>query len=1189
VPARVSVVVPVYNVAAYLEECLSSLAQQTIDDLEVVMVDDGSTDESPEIAAGFAARDGRFRLVQQENAGLGAARNTGVAQATGEFVAFVDSDDVVPRHAYELLLDALDRTGSDFASGSVRRLTPVGTLKAGFLASATQRTRLRTHITEFPRLLLDRTAWNKLFRRSFWDRHELRFPVGVFYEDIPVTLPAHYLAHTVDVIEQTVYLWRMREGDDLSITQRRTETKALRDRVAAVDHVSRFLAEQGLPISKALYDRTVLKADLSYFLDVLPIADEEFRRLFLELTNEFIDRTDKWALEQSTALERLRWELVRRRALPELLEVLRFADEEIGERPPVRIGRHWYGDYPFRTDPRLGLPARIFRLDDELAPVVRLDDVRWEGEKLRLEGSAYISQLGAPERESQTVEVVVRRSGRRAVRVTAEPVHRPDVTADSAQQLASLDWSGFVATLDVSKLARRGRWPDGTWEVAVAVRAGGLVRTTGRIEPSPLQAAPAAELELADGTHVWAGLLTGQKLTIQARRRPSLVRSCFVDEGVLQLEGETGLLPGGAPALQARRLFGDVTRAYPLYVDRSDGRSFIGRVPFADLLEDDAEEGFAQLEQQADGVVWELFLAGRGGRQQAMLPDGLPEATFDVDGRQLVVGRARSGALTLTERAVRPVLTDAEWSPEGVLRLRGVFGASKADYEVVLAARGRGVTFRSPLAHDPATGRFSAELTPEAAPVAGGGRRPLAEGQWDLYVGEREKPAGRRLGVVLDPDLLERLPLSGGSGLKSFRLGVDGEAPMLAVERDLEDGERGGFAKRRLQAAVYPSLRAAPLREAVVYLCFGGTAYSDSPRALHEELVRRDAPLEHFWIVRDDAFAVPGTAVPVRHSSEEYYELLARSRYVVANDHWPRWFERRPGQTCLQTWHGAPLKLLGYELADRPKAMRAYWRTLAERPDNWQVVVSPSSKATPILARAFPDAGGAIETGLPRTDLLLAPDRAARAEDVKRRLGVDGKRVILYAPTYRDDLEYRPGSRISPLRDLPTHRAAVARLAGYRLGQLLDLEALASALGEDDVVVFRKHRRVVETLPPEAESLVLDASDYPDGGELLLAADVLVTDYSSLAFDFAATGRPLLFFTPDLEAYRDALRGFSIDFESEAPGPLLRTTDEVADALRDIPAVVSESRARYEAFVASYCGLADGQASARVVDRVFSW
>jgi CDP-glycerol glycerophosphotransferase len=1190
VRARVSAVVPVYNVAAYLEECLSSLAQQTIDDLEVVMVDDGSTDESPEIAAGFAARDDRFRLVHQENAGLGAARNTGVAHASGEFVAFVDSDDVVPRHAYELLLDALDRTGSDFASGNVRRLTPVGTPKAGFLASATARTRLRTHITRFPRLLLDRTAWNKLFRRSFWDRHEFRFPVGVFYEDIPVTLPAHYLANTVDVIEQTVYLWRMREGDDLSITQRRTESKALRDRVAAVDHVSRFLAEQGLPISKVLYDRTVLKADLGYFLDVLPIADEEFRRLFLELTNEFIDRTDKWVLEQSTAIERLKWELVRRRALPELLEVLRFADEDLGERPPLRIGRHWYGDYPFRTDDRLGIARRVFRLDDELAPVVRLDDVHWEGDRLRIEGSAYIGQLGAAERDSQTIQLVVKRAGRRALRITAEPVYRPDVTAGSAQQFASLDWSGFVATLDPDKLTRGGRWPDGTWDVAVAIRAGGLVRTTGRIESPPLEPAPVAELELADGTHVWAGLLSGPKLTIQARRRPSLVRSCFVDEGVLQLEGEAGLLPGGAPVLQVRRLFGDVARVYPLYVERSERRSFIGRIPLADLLEDaDVDDRSVHLEQQADGVVWELFLAGRGGPQQVMLPETVPEATLNVQGRELVAGRARSGALTLAERHVRPVLTDAEWSPEGALRLRGVFGAPEAEYELVLAARGRGETFGSPLAHDAATGRFSAELTPEAVTVPGGDRRPLMEGQWDLLVRERGEPAGRPVGAVLDRELLERLPLSGGSGLKSFHLGVDGEAPVLAVERDLEEGERGGFAQRRLRAAFYPSLRASPLRESVVYLSFGGTAYSDSPRAVHEELVRRHAPLEHFWVVRDGAFAVPETAVPVRHGSEEYHELLARSRYVVANDHWPRWFERRTGQTCLQTWHGAPLKRLGYELADRPKAMRAYRRTLAERPENWQIVVSPSSRATPILARAFPDAGETIETGLPRTDLLLGSDRAARAEKVKHRLGVGGKRLILYAPTYRDDLEYRPGSRISPLRDLSTYRAAVARLAGYRLGHLLDLEALASALGEDDVVLFRKHRRVVETLAPEAESFVLDVSDFPDGGELLLAADVLVTDYSSLVFDFAATGRPMIFFTPDLEAYRDQLRGFSLDFESEAPGPLLRTTHEVAEALRDVAAVAAESRRRYEAFVASHCTLADGRASGRVVDQVFSW
>ena len=164
---RVSVVVPIYNVEAYLADCLDSLATQTFADLEVVMVNDGSTDRSVEIAEAFAARDERFTLVHQENAGLSAARNTGIDVATGEFLAFVDSDDVVAPAAYELLVGALDRSGSDFASGNVYRLTSNGTNQARFLARTFAETRLGTHIRNDRKLLHDRTAWNKLFRRSF--------------------------------------------------------------------------------------------------------------------------------------------------------------------------------------------------------------------------------------------------------------------------------------------------------------------------------------------------------------------------------------------------------------------------------------------------------------------------------------------------------------------------------------------------------------------------------------------------------------------------------------------------------------------------------------------------------------------------------------------------------------------------------------------------------------------------------------------------------------------------------------------------------------------------------------------------------------------------------------------------------------------------------------------------------------
>jgi CDP-glycerol glycerophosphotransferase len=1184
---RVSVVVPVYNVAPYLEACLRSLAQQTVTDLEVVLVDDGSTDESPEIAEEFAAGDGRFRLVRQRNAGLGAARNTGVLHASGEFLAFVDSDDAVPRHAYELMLASLDRTGSDFASGNVRRLTPVGTAPAGFLARAVKHTRPRTHITRFPPLLLDRTAWNKLFRRSFWDRHGFRFPQGVYYEDIPVTLPAHYLADAVDVVAETVYLWRMREGDDLSITQRRTETKALRDRVAAVDHVSRFLAGQGLKISKALYDRSVLAADLRYFLDVLPIAGDEYRRLFLDLANEFIDRADEWALEQSLAIERLKWQLVRRRALPELLEVLRFADEELGERPPVRAGKSWYGDYPFRADPRLHIPEQVFRLDDELAPVARIDGLRWEGGRLRVEGSAYISMIGAPHRSSQVVELVVRKPGwtRRRLRVATEPVRRPEVTAEAAQRFASLDWSGFVGLLDPAELGRQARRPGAPLEIGLVIRAAGVERTTWRLEPAPLAAEPGAELSSPDGTSVWAGV-SGRTLTVRASRRPVVVESCVVDaNGILQLDGLAGRAPRGAPRLELRRRLGGATRVYPVSVERSGQAALTGRLPLVDLVaEVDAGDEGADLEQGTGGVVWEVFLAGDGRARRLTAAESLAPATYRAGDREIAVGRDRDGALTLTERPARPVLTEVGWSEDGTLRLAGTFEAPPGSYELVLAARGRPDRLAVPLGRDPAGGRIHCELTPGAVPVDGGSR-PLPEGVWDLLVSRRGEAPEDAKGALLAEAVLPRLPLSARIDSKPFHLGVeDGDTPVLAVERDLEDDARGGYAQQRLQTEVYPERQAGSLREQVAYLSFGGTAYADSPRALHEELARRGVPLDHVWVVRDGAFHPPEGARAVREGSGEYYELLARARFVVTNDHWPEWLRSRPGQTFLQTWHGSPLKRLGPDLSERPKAVLAQRRFLAEPPVDGRLVVSPGGFATPILSRAFPGAE-VIETGLPRTDLLVAGD--GERTEARRRLGVEGKRVVLYAPTYRDDLVYRPGTRVSPLRELPTYRSAVARVTGYRLGHLLDLEALSAGLGDDHVVLFRKHPRVVEALPHGAGSLVRDVSGHPDAIELLAAADVLVTDYSSLAFDFAATRRPLLFFTPDLEAYRDEVRGLSLDLEAVAPGPLLRTTDEVIEALLDLDAVAAKSRARYESFLDVYCPLADGGATARVVERVF--
>jgi CDP-glycerol glycerophosphotransferase len=210
---------------------------------------------------------------------------------------------------------------------------------------------------------------------------------------------------------------------------------------------------------------------------------------------------------------------------------------------------------------------------------------------------------------------------------------------------------------------------------------------------------------------------------------------------------------------------------------------------------------------------------------------------------------------------------------------------------------------------------------------------------------------------------------------------------------------------------------------------------------------------------------------------------------------------------------------------------------------------------------AFGYEGEVLEMGYPRNDLLFAADRDEVRAGVRARLGVpEEARAVLYAPTWRDDAAFSTA---------------------------LDLTGLAAALGDAYVLLVRAHSAVAATLSLHDGPRVRNVSDVDDVGELLLAADVLVTDYSSVMFDFAPLRKPMLFFTYDLERYRDELRGFYIDFEAEVPGPLLATTPELADALRDVDAVGARYAQAHERFVERYCDLDDGRAAARVVDAVF--
>jgi CDP-glycerol glycerophosphotransferase len=640
----ISVVVPIYQVKHYLAECLTSIAGQTMDDLEVVMVDDGSTDGSAAIADEFAAADRRFRLISQPNGGLGSARNTGIDASTGRYLAFVDSDDTLPPDAYERLLASLESTGSDFASGNVLRVSGTTATQAGFLSRAFATTRRRTHVTRFPELLADRTAWNKLWRRSFWDHHALRFPEGVVHEDIPVVLPAHFKAASVDVLAAPVYRYRVRDDGERSITQRRLEHHVLRDRLDAIEQVAAYLDSSRHRGAKGWYLASVVRDDLRLHLDLLDDADDAYRALFLERVSELVHGVDPRVYERLPAIDRLKWHLIHRGLLPELLEVVRFHKEEADRTPPVRRGLRHYGDYPFRTDERLAIPRSVFRLgrrDDELALTARLEELRCDGDTLTVRGRAHITCLGAPSRRSQSVRIGALRPGRwRRIRMRLAPLRLRTCSRQCPDAPDAVAWSGFEATLDVGALRGQDGWEDATWEVYAFVRAGLVRRRRARfvLDPAP---APAVGLVAPEQIAVGAAAADDGRLTLRVRRCWAAVGGHeLVDGRHLVLTGHARLARGPATLELVRRVDG-TTLTYPLTVR---GHRTVTRLSATVVL---SELGAAARRTDDE---WELWAVSGADRVRVTLPAGTPAVSWRCVDCDLTLSAATSGDAILAAR-----------------------------------------------------------------------------------------------------------------------------------------------------------------------------------------------------------------------------------------------------------------------------------------------------------------------------------------------------------------------------------------------------------------------------------------------------------------------------------------------------------------------------------------------------------
>ena len=297
---------------------------------------------------------------------------------------------------------------------------------------------------------------------------------------------------------------------------------------------------------------------------------------------------------------------------------------------------------------------------------------------------------------------------------------------------------------------------------------------------------------------------------------------------------------------------------------------------------------------------------------------------------------------------------------------------------------------------------------------------------------------------------------------------------------------------------------------------------------------------------------------------------MNRSKYWILNMKQPLSVPKREDTVLLETWHGTPLKRLAFDLNDVVGGVSNYKDKFYRQKENWDYLLSDNPFSTEKFQSCFMYPKEKIlEYGYPANDPLYAPDREERARKIKEKLGIPAdKKVIMYAPTWRDDNYYEIGQ--------------------FKFDLDLDVNRLEKEFGDEYVLLLRLHYLVVEALDmSKYGKFAVNGSAYDDVTDLYLITDILITDYSSVFFDFANLKRPVLYYTYDLERYRDVLHGFYLSMEDDLPGPMLLTNDEVVDAIKNIDQIQEKYKDRYEEFYNRFCCIDDGHATERVVSKIF--
>lgn len=1142
---KVSVIIPIYNVEEYLEACLDSVANQTLEDLQVIMVDDGSIDGSTDIAKTYAEEYDNFLYIHQKNGGLGNARNTGTKYAEGKYIIFLDSDDIIPDYAYEKMYLAAERNQSDMVVGHVCRLKGDKDKISNLQEIAFQKFVDKTHITENPYLIYDTTSWNKLIRKDFWEKNGFKFPEKILYEDIPVTIPMHYLANNVTVVHDVCYQWRIRDGANKSITQRADDFKNLRDRITVLRMVDQFFKENVKEVS--LWEAKHYKwlfIDMKIFMNTCLFLSDEQALKMMHYIKEYIEEAIPLkTIDKLPVMAREEYKALMNLDVDRLMKLRRYEIDNFNNTKISKKNGTYIGHFPKELISKDCSDMTSALAERRMTRIIQ--DVYWEDNKCIVRGYVFLMGIPVSSPKKQKLQAYLCRldTGER-IPVKTEGVKSPEAqekfkfkinTATNQFYYRNYKGAGYRITIDVENDIVKNNLK-GEYHLLISYESDDWKREfvlrgfAGKLEERLPQ-------KTYFKNHLLVKLKTMHrhdlKFDIQtdnvAIKNSEIVNSSLklilsdeIDSIYAASNAHTGeCLSAEIDGKSVKIHLEDLPRQKK-YLAIKEKNRFIPLLCESKKRSLFEEKGMQFSEEVLEDYNYYIFQRKASPILKKLQQQG--EALFNIE-----VAYNISNMRTIPQLA-KLYLEDALMEEKVIL---GESKIAKKDNELI-------ATFSVDLSNEETVKNLYARK-----------RAVLIEyvsDNGDLY--DYEVKGGEK---SVDVKYYEKN--------WRYRFVVDSETDDFSLNtlRLKEFWTKSPKKRLLLNRFLCPILRLLPVKKKwIVFESMWGGKYSCNPRHLYEYIDKNHPDYTCIWSLKDEHTPIVGNGIRVRRQSLKYLYYMARAKYFVNNVNFEDAFVKRKNQIEVQTMHGTPLKTIGLDVpGDFPtkKSINNYVRKCKR----WDYLIVQSKFVADLAPSAFKFDKEYMNTGYPRTDILYHSDNTETKKQMKQKLGLpEDKKVIMYAPTWR---------------------------VKNRFDLMLDLKKMRQKLSDEYILILRLHHFSVKNWKGVPhDGFVYDLTNYQSIEDLYIITDILITDYSSVMFDYAVLNRPMLFYTYDLENYRDNLRGFNIDIETESPGPLLFTSDEVINAIENIEKTIEQSKDRVNAFNKKYIEYECGQSSEKVFE-----